>query len=46
MYPFNLPLLAPAYIYTALEKGLILKPEPGPSRKSQARTQPEADIYF
>jgi len=46
MYPFNLPLLAPAYTHTELQKGLILKPEPGRNPKTQARTRLEPEIYF
>ena len=47
MYPFNLSLLLPAYIPTqSCKKGLILKPEPGPSPKSQAQTWLMSDIYF
>ena len=29
-----------------LQTGLMLKPQPGRSPKSQARTRPEADVYF
>jgi len=29
-----------------LYTSLILKPDPGPSRKSQGQTRPEPDIYF
>jgi len=47
MYPFNLPLFGPClHTHTELENGLILKPEPVPSPKSQARTGFEPDIYF
>jgi len=37
----------PLHTYCSeLQTSLILKPEPGPSPKSQARTRPESYIYF
>jgi len=44
---FQSPLVGPCmHTHTELQKGLILKPEPGPGPKSQARTRIEPDIYF
>jgi len=46
-HPFNLPLLAPAYIPTQFRKDLILKLESGssPTLIFEARFRPESQIY-
>jgi len=44
---FQSPLVGPClHTHTEFKKGLILKPERGPSPKSQARTRFEPDSYF
>jgi len=44
---FQSPLVGPClHTRKELRKGFILKPEAGPSPKSQARTRLESDIYF
>jgi len=44
---FQSPFVGPClHTYTELLKGLIWKPEPGPSPKSQARSRLGTDIYL
>jgi len=43
---FQSPLVPCIHSHTELQKDLIMKPEPGPSPKSQTRTLLEPDIYF
>ena len=44
---FQSPLVGPClHTHTELQKGHMLKPEPGASPKSQDRTRIESDILF